>query len=90
MSSAPRSPRTVPGLRKLPARYAGFVMPFLLSVFMSGVVSLISTLHSVGLVHGLPHLWVGAWILSWCIAFPTLLLALPVVRRLTHLIVEAP
>ncbi|MCC6301431.1 MAG: DUF2798 domain-containing protein [Gammaproteobacteria bacterium] len=90
MNSASRPPRTILGLRKLPARYAGFVMPFLLSVFMSGVVSLISTLHSLGLVHDLPRLWIGAWVVSWGIAFPTLLLVLPVVRRLTRLIVETP
>lgn len=36
------------GIRKLPARYAGVVMPFILSVLMTCVVSMISTFRSVG------------------------------------------
>jgi hypothetical protein len=32
----------------------------------------------------------GAWGLSWMVAFPTLLLILPMVRRLTALLVELP
>ena len=38
------------GLRKLPARYAGFVMPLLLSILMTCIVSLISTFKGVGWV----------------------------------------
>ena len=75
-------------LRKLPARYAGLVMPFLLSIFMTCVVSLISTLHSVGLTNGLFNIWMGAWGLSWVIAFPTLLVVLPMVKAATGLVVE--
>lgn len=77
------------GLPKLPARYAGLVMPLLLSIFMSGVISLISTLRGVGMAPNLLHVWLGAWGMSWLIGFPTLLLALPVVRKLTGLIVES-
>jgi hypothetical protein len=82
--------RSIFGLRKLPARYTGIVMPLLLSIFMSGIVSFVSTLHSVGLAVGLLHIWMGAWGWSWMIAFPTVLLVLPVVRNLTRLLVEAP
>ena len=78
------------GLRKLPARYAGIVMPFLLSTLMSGVVSFVSTLHGLGMHPGLLHTWLGAWGWSWMIAFPTVLVVLPVVRSLTRLLVEAP
>lgn len=77
------------GLPKLPARYAGLVMPLLLSIFMSGVISLISTLRGVGMAPGLLQLWLGAWGMSWLIGFPTLLLALPVVRKLTGFIVKS-
>ena len=35
--------------QKLPAAAAKWVMPFILSVFMSGLVSLLSTLHAQGL-----------------------------------------
>lgn len=65
------------------------VMPLLLSVFMTCIVSLIATLRNVGLADGVATRWLGAWAVSWVIAFPTLLLVLPVVRRLTGRLVRA-
>jgi uncharacterized membrane protein len=35
-------------VRKLPARYAPIVMPFVLSILMTAVVSVISTFRSLG------------------------------------------
>lgn len=77
-----------PRSRKLPARYAGIVMPFLLSLLMTCVVSLISTLRNVGWVDHFASRWLSAWGISWLIAFPVLLLVLPVVRKLTAMLVE--
>lgn len=74
---------------KLPARYAGIVMPFLLSVLMTAIVSCISTLRGVGFGNASVSLWLNAWVLSWIVAFPTLLVALPIVRRLTTALVAA-
>ncbi|GAB3491676.1 DUF2798 domain-containing protein [Curvibacter fontanus] len=76
------------GLPKLPARAAVWVMPLLLSVLMTFIVSLISTLRSVGLTPELPRLWLGSWALSWLVAFPTLLFVLPLVRKATAAIVD--
>jgi Protein of unknown function (DUF2798). len=50
-------------------------MPLLLSILMTCVVSMISTLRTVGLAPDVGAPWLGAWALSWLIAFPTLLLA---------------
>jgi len=76
------------GLPKLPARYAGVVMPLLLSVIMTFIVSMVSTLRSLGPVPDFIHVWLGAWAISWLIAFPTLLLVLPVVRKATAAMVR--
>jgi hypothetical protein len=76
--------------RKLPARYAGIVMPFLLSIFMSCIVAGISTVKSVGLASDLFQLWMGAWGVSWLAAFPSLLVVLPVVRRIVAATVQSP
>lgn len=89
MNNTTQSPRTVFGTRKLPARYAALAMPFLLSIFMTCIVSLISTLRGIGMAEGFPGVWLGAWGLSWVVAFPTLLLMLPLVRKLTGMIVES-
>lgn len=90
MSEPSQSPATTfLGLRKLPARYAAVVTPFFLSLIMTCVVALISTLHGVGLADGLVRTWLGAWGLSWLIAFPVLLFVLPLVRRLTAMVVDS-
>jgi len=82
-------PDTYFGLPKLPAAYATVVMPLLLSILMTCLVSLVSTLRGIGLAHNLLQVWLGAWAISWVIAFPTLLLVLPLVRRATYAIVRA-
>ena len=63
-------------------------MPLLLSLFMTCIVSFISTLKGVGLAPGFLRIWLGAWAVSWVIAFPISLLVLPLVRKATTLIVE--
>lgn len=74
-------------LKKLPASAAKWVMPLILSIFMSGLVSLLSHLHAQGLHDGFISAWLSGWAFSWAIAFPVLLLILPVVKKLTALLV---
>jgi len=76
--------------RKLAARYYGIVMPLILSLLMTCVVSFISTWRSVGFVAGFAKLWLGAWALSWLVAFPLLLVVLPLARAATSWWVEDP
>lgn len=76
------------GFRKLPKRYGAIVMPFVLSIFMTCLVSAISTLRGLGFSHDFFRVWPGAWAVSWLIAFPALLLVLPLVRRIVTLLVE--
>jgi hypothetical protein len=86
-----RSKRSNPlGLPLLHTRYSAVVMPFFLSIIMTCVISLISTLRGVGLVPGLLSFWLGSWALSWVIAFPTLLVVLPLVRKVTFAFVQMP
>lgn len=69
---------------------AVWVTPLLLSLLMTFIVSLISTVRVAGFSLDFPRLWLSAWALSWVVAFPTLLLVLPVVRRATAAIVVQP
>lgn len=75
---------------KLPARYIGLVQPLILSIFMSFVVSGVATVKNVGLVEGFIPSWMSAWGISWLVAFPTLLVVLPLVKRVVGLIVDVP
>lgn len=74
--------------RKLPARTVGFVLPFVISIIMSCIVSGVATLHNIGPVPGFFGSWMEAWGFSWAIAFPTLLVVMPLARRLVFLFVE--
>jgi len=75
-------------IKRLPARYGTLLMPFTLSLLMSAIVSFIATLKSVGMVSNITSLWLGAWQVSFLIAFPALLVVLPLVRRFVALFVE--
>lgn len=82
--------RTIFGLPKLPRQFGYIVTPFFLSILMTFIVSLVSTLRSIGLVDGFVAIWFQSWGLSWIVAFPTLLLVLPLVRKLTSVFVRIP
>ena len=73
---------------RLPARYGAIVMPLFLSVIMTFTVSFISTLMALGLQPSFPAQWMRGWGMSWLVAFPVLLLVLPLVRRLVQLVVS--
>lgn len=75
-------------MRKLPQRYNGVALPFVLSVLMSCIVSGITTVRVAGLGPGFFGSWMGAWLVSWLVAFPAVLIVLPVSRRLVGLVVE--
>lgn len=77
-------------MQKLPPRHNAIAMPFILSMLMTIVVSGISTLTVVGLKAGWHGLWYKAWLLSWAVAFPTMVFVLPIARRLVAQFVEQP
>lgn len=74
----------------MPARFAPILFGFILSGLMSLLVSGIATFRNAGLVDGFFGIWVNAWLPSWLIAFPVVLVVAPVARRLVGLLVKAP
>ncbi|WP_112817697.1 DUF2798 domain-containing protein [Ensifer sp.] len=76
--------------KKLPPRYNTIAMPLVLSVLMSCLVSGVSTAASAGFGADMPSLWLKAWGISWLVAFPSLLLVLPLVRVIVGALVQAP
>ncbi len=79
-----------PFFRKLPARYGALVMPLILTAMMTFVISGISTVNALGFTAQVLRDWPRAWIMSWIVAYPTILVVLPVVRRLTAMVVDQP
>ena len=74
-------------LSRLPAKYGALLTPLILSIIMTFIVSLIATAKAVGISDFSAREWMSAWGLSWMVAFPTLLLVLPLVRRIVGLLV---
>ena len=83
-----QSPYIFGNVPKLPAKYAAVVIPFILSFMMSGLISMINIIHNIGFVEHFATVWISAWFFSWCIAFPAVLILLPIVRRITARLVD--
>lgn len=72
----------------IPARYSSIVFGLILSGLMSFLVSGISTLRVFGFSDGLFAQWIGAWLPSWLVAFPAVLIVAPITRRLVARLVK--
>jgi len=66
----------------LPAKFAPILFSFILSIMMSCVVSGIATYNVLGLLDGFFNFWMMAWLKSWLVAFPSILVVAPLTRRL--------
>ena len=73
----------------IPVRFVPVAFGFVLSALMSLLVSGISTFRMAGLVDQFFSLWAGAWLPSWLIAFPVVLVVAPVTRRIVSGLVKA-
>ena len=61
----------------IPAKYGQVTFIFFVSICMSRV----SVLNTAGFVDTIFALWMTAWLKSWVIAFPSLWIIAPLVRR---------
>ena len=59
-------------------------MASLMTFIMSGVVSFVN----MGLVDNFLHIWAGAFVKAFVVAFPSVLIVVPIVRRLVKKIVR--
>ena len=74
----------------LPSASAPYVFGFLLSAFMSFIVSGIATLRVLGFATGALQSWMLSWLSSWAVAFPVVLVVAPLVRRIVAYLVATP
>lgn len=74
----------------MPPRFAPALFGFLLSGLMSLVVSGVATVRNADPVDSFLDLWIAAWLPSWLIAFPTVLVVAPIARRFVGMLVKAP
>ncbi|WP_237154933.1 DUF2798 domain-containing protein [Oryzibacter oryziterrae] len=71
-----------------PARAAPILFGFLLSGFMSLMVSGIATYRSAA-SDFVGH-WMASWLSSWLVAFPVVLVVAPLVRRIVGRLCASP
>lgn len=78
------------GMARIPARYTWLVMPAILALLMTFVVSGIATVRAIGVPPGFVGKWMSSWAISYLIAYPTLLIVQPIVRLIVGAIMEKP
>jgi hypothetical protein len=69
-----------------PHPLTSYLFSFFLSACMSGIVSGIVTFRHVSLADGAVGMWMSSWLSSFIVAFPTVLVVAPLVRRLAEAI----
>jgi len=73
----------------IPARYGPVLFSLILSGVMSLLVSGISTFRALQPHQHLVSLWAGAWLTGWLFAFPAVMLAAPLARKVVALLTTA-
>lgn len=75
---------------KLPAKSIAWIMPLILSGLMSASLSCFNMWMYSGFFEGFFQAWLNSWALSWVVAYPLILIFLPLVRKFLLLIIAAP
>ncbi|MBB4867024.1 cellulose synthase/poly-beta-1,6-N-acetylglucosamine synthase-like glycosyltransferase [Pseudomonas nitritireducens] len=70
-------------------RYAPLLFALILSGVMTLLISGLATWRAIGTTPAFAQLWLGAWLTSWSIAFPLVLVIAPLTRRLVEKLVRA-
>lgn len=72
----------------IPKKMEPIAFGFLLSGMMSFLVSGIATARAIGLSEAFLANWLSSWLASWVIAFPSVLVVAPFVRKIIGRIVR--
>lgn len=68
-------------LPKFHPKHMTWLMPLILSGIMSGAISCYNMIRNIGLPDNFLSIWMHAWVMSWLLAFPLILVVLPLVRK---------
>lgn len=67
---------------KIPKKYSGVLFAFLMSFLMALLMSSVLTAVFAGIDHQFITHWMNGFIRAWPIAFPTVLVIAPIVRKM--------
>ncbi len=68
-------------------KYEILLFSFLMSLFMSGFMSFIITLINLGFTDNFVFFWLSAYWKSFIVAFPTILIIVPHIRKITNMLI---
>ncbi|MBP1680037.1 MAG: hypothetical protein H6Q35_376 [Proteobacteria bacterium] len=71
----------------IPKKYEFIVFAFLMSFFMTLLMSFMITFINIGLVEDFLVRWLGAFWRAYIIAFPSVLTVVPIVRKIVRKLV---
>lgn len=69
-------------------KYEMLVFAFCMGLFMSFFMSFVITLINLGLVDGFIGFWMSAFWKAFIIAFPTILLVVPKVKKIVSILIK--
>jgi hypothetical protein len=72
------------GARVVPRRFAPFVFALLLTCSMTLVISGVVTAINIGVPRDFLWQWLRAWLPTWAIAYPVMLVFRPIAQHLTE------
>lgn len=75
---------------KFHPKHLAWLMPLILSGLMSASVSCFNVLLNRGWNADFFNIWLHSWAMSWLIAFPLILIFLPLVRKFLMQFVHIP
>ena len=74
-------------MKLIPKKHTAYVFSFFMALLMSCTMSLVVSIFNVGLIEGIVSIWLKAWSFSFIVAFPTVIVVSPIVRKLVNLVI---
>ena len=75
-------------MRKLAPKWGLIVMPLLMSGMMSAIICMVNLLRVFGWDAAVLQEWPSTWLMAWAVAFPSVLLVMPIAKRMTGKLVR--
>lgn len=69
-------------------KYEFVLFAFLMALFMAGFMSFVVTFINVGFIDGIFSMWIEAYWKAFLVAFPTIMVVVPKVRKIVNLLIE--
>ena len=74
--------------RLVSRKYQPIVFAFFMALLMSCLMSFVVTTVNVGFVNNLILIWLKAWGIAFSVAFPTIIVVAPIVRKLSEFVLK--